>query len=179
MSENLSMDGTGVQSIPHLNKLGNVPTTYEHYSKLVTSGNDLCLPHAYLKWYDICRSDEVLSQELYQESRAFVQSEVETGRLNIENQLGFVLLHSCETVVFLIVSTWCNTNELWKTVYLKDRTRSGGFELFSLGTHIPTFCVWELAPVWHEQQAWVRYLCSKRDDEARYAYLNDRLSGLV
>jgi len=25
-------------------------------------------------------------------------------------------------------------------------------------SHKPTLCVWELVPVWHEQQAWVRFL---------------------
>ena len=36
-----------------------------------------------------------------------------------------------------------------------------------------------MAPVWHEQQAWVRYLLSTRDENAKVAYVNDRFSGLV
>ncbi len=75
MPENLQMDVSGVQSIPHLDRLGNIPKAYEQRNKLVTPGNDLNLPHAYLKWYNIRQSDVTLSQELCQESRAFVQSE--------------------------------------------------------------------------------------------------------
>lgn len=159
--------------------LGNVPKTYEHRQKCVTPGKDLAIPSAYLKWYDIYPSDRTSSQELLQEGHAFVQSEVETGKLNIENQLGFVLLHSCDNVIFLIVATWCNTNGLWKTVYSKDSLQKEGFALFPLSTHVPTFCVWEMGPVCHEQQAWVRYLLSERNEDAKVAYVNDRFSGLI
>jgi hypothetical protein len=167
------------QSLPSLDNLGDIPKTYEYQQKRVTPGKGLRIPHAYLKWYDIYRSDTPPAQELRQESRAFVQSEVETGKLNIENQLGFVILHSCESVIFLIVATWQNTNELWKTVHSKSPLQKEDFALFPLGTHIPTFCVWEMAPVWHEQQAWVRYLLSTRDENAKVAYVNDSFSGLV
>ena len=43
----------------------------------------------------------------------------------------------------------------------------------------PTFCVWVLGAVWHEQQAWTRYLYSERDDAAKYAYVQDQMTGLV
>src|SRR6266566_1231239 len=38
----------------------------------------------------------------------------------------------------------------------------------------PTFSVWVLGAVWHEQQAWTRYLYSQRDDPAKYAYAQDQ-----
>jgi hypothetical protein len=47
------------------------------------------------------------------------------------------------------------------------------------GTHRPTFCVWELGAVWHEQQAWSRYLRSPRDAAARQAYLESCYEGAV
>ena len=47
------------------------------------------------------------------------------------------------------------------------------------GSHRGTFCVWELAPVWHERHAWTRFLASHRNEEAKLAYINDRFSGLV
>jgi hypothetical protein len=65
-------------------------------------------------------------------------------------------------------------------VYVKDVTRSGAYQLLEFETsHRGSFCVWELGPVWHERHAWVRFLSSKRDAEAKLAYLNDRFSGLV
>jgi hypothetical protein len=94
--------------------------------------------------------------------------------------LGFVELHLCGSVAFLLVFTWNNDNEMWLTVYIKDLVNDGAFQLFDVrdGYHRTICCVWELAPVWHERQAWARYLRSARDEEAKRAYLADRFTGL-
>ncbi|MGZ8782626.1 MAG: hypothetical protein ACXWZB_03920 [Gaiellaceae bacterium] len=47
------------------------------------------------------------------------------------------------------------------------------------GTHRPTFCVWELGAVCHEQQAWSRFLRSERGVAERAAYLRDTVTGEV
>jgi len=57
---------------------------------------------------------------------------------------------------------------------------AAGFRPWLLeGTHRPTFCVWELGAVWHEQQAWSRFLRSARGAVAREAYLRDTFEGQV
>jgi hypothetical protein len=43
--------------------------------------------------------------------------------------------------------------------------------------HKPTFCVWELAPVWHEVGAWNRFLSTSRDEAAAETWLGDRFVG--
>lgn len=45
------------------------------------------------------------------------------------------------------------------------------------GMHKPTFCVWELAPVWHETKAWERFLISARDETAAKIWQRDVYSG--
>jgi hypothetical protein len=165
--------------IPHLEDFGNVvPEGYTYSKKLVVPREDLSLPQAYLKWYDIRPPDVEITQEQLSESRAFVAAEVE--RLKIANELGFVLLHRAGPMLLLMIMTWRNTNEIWESVYLKDLRQAGGYVLTEFeSTHRGTFCVWELGPVWHERHAWVRFLSSKRDVEAKLAYVNDRFSGLV
>ena len=66
-----------------------------------------------------------------------------------------MILHRCgEAFYFLLVSTWQNDNELWETVWAKNGSDDLGFRPWPLdGTHRPTFCVWELGAVWHEQRA--------------------------
>ena len=49
-----------------------------------------------------------------------------------------------------------------RTATTRSPSVRGSFE----STHRPTFCVWELGAVWHEQQAWSRYLRSSRDESA-------------
>ena len=83
-------------------------------------------------------------------------------------------------MLLLMINTWRNTNEIWESVYAKNVSEAGGYEpIESENSHRGTFCVWELGPVWHERHAWVRFLSSKRDVEAKLEYVNDRFSGLV
>ncbi|HEY7348759.1 MAG TPA: hypothetical protein VH599_10630 [Ktedonobacterales bacterium] len=168
-----------VEQIPHLGRLGNVvPDGYVYYEKLVTPGEDLSLPGAYLKWYDIRRPDVEIAEEQAAESRAFVAREVE--RLKFADELGFVLLHHCGSVLLLMIQTWRNTNEVWESTYVKDLMRAGGYEPTEFeSSHRGAFCVWELGAVWHERQAWVRFLSSRRDEAAKLAYVNDRFTGMV
>src|SRR4051812_34805769 len=168
-----------VEGNPNLGAFGNVvPDGYGYTEKLVTPQPDLSLPNAYLKWYDIRPPEVAITQEQLAESRAFVAAEAQ--RLKFANELGFVLLHRAGPVLLLLLTTWRNTNELWESVYMKDVVRGGGYQLLEFETsHRGTFCVWELGVVWHERHAWVRFLSSKRDEEAKQAYLNDRFSGLV
>lgn len=132
------------------------------------------LPQAVLKWYGV-----------HEASRPIPDAVTEMARQQLittppEAQgMGFVLLHRCgESFYFLIVCTWRNSNELWQTVLYKDHDAAAAFALFSREeAHKPTLCVWELGPVWHEQQAWTRFLNSARDETAAQQWLQDCLVG--
>jgi hypothetical protein len=149
------------------------------YPKLVRSGTDLVLPDAFLKGYEISLEGVDLT-ELSRESRGFLESESAADRLQLENQLGFLEVHHCTSVAFLIVCTWNNVNELWQTVFVKDLDAGTAWERVTRESagHRPNLCVWELAPVWHERQAWVRFLESRRDAAAKLAWVYDRFEGM-
>jgi hypothetical protein len=168
-----------VQKIPHLANFGNVvPQGYAYYEKLITPGEDLSLPRAYLKWYNLRPLDTEISQEQIAESRAFLEAEVE--RLKLEGDLGFVILHRAGAALLLLLTTWRNTNEMWEVVYAKDAAQVGRYQpVMPDSGHRGAYCVWELGVVWHERNAWVRFLSSKRDEEAKLAYINNRFSGKV
>jgi hypothetical protein len=163
-----------------LSKLGNIPADYRHREKLITPGSDLALPAAYLKWYDVRLPEVEIPAEVAAEGREFLLAEVDSGRLEIDGELGFVICHRCgESFYFLLVCTWRNQNEMWESVYAQDYAAGGGFALVPQGNHLEVICVWELGAVVHEQQAWSRYLRSARDEQAKRDYLADRYSGLV
>jgi hypothetical protein len=156
---------------------GNVPDSYKHYPKRITPGDDLIAGDAYLKWYDIRRAEAVISDSAQSDAHAFVEAEIEAGHLNLQRELGFVILHLCgESFFFLIVSTWRSANELWETVYAKEG--DAPFKLWPRDdTHKPVFCVWELGAVIHEQKTWTQFLYSARDENARNAWIADRFTG--
>ncbi len=160
-----------------LTGIGDLRGDYQHHPKLITPGDDIALTGSHLKWYDVRRSEAVISDEVGREARDLLRSETEAGRLELAGELGFAVLHLCgDSFFFLIVCTWRNENELWETAYTKD---GGPFQRVTQDGHRATFCVWELGAVLHEQQAWTHYLYSARDEPAKRAYLADRFTGTV
>jgi hypothetical protein len=147
---------------------------YRHVPKHVVFGEPIERQGAALKWYEVHPLDRPVPDDV----RRLARSLVETAPLEASG-LGFVILHRCgQDFYFLILNTWRGSNEIWETVFYKDGDAMTAFQLFPRdGTHKPTFCVWELVPVWHEQQAWVRFLTSPRDADAAEAWLRDGYSG--
>jgi hypothetical protein len=151
-----------------------VDPAYRHHPKRATPGEPLELPGALLKWYGLHADDRPIPSEITQLAR----TKLAATPLEAKG-LGFVVLHRCgQDFYFLIVCTWRNSNEIWQTVFYKDGDRMSDFEIFPRdGAHKPTFCVWELVPVWHEQGAWERFLQSSRDEDAAQVWFRDRFAG--
>jgi hypothetical protein len=166
-----------VASVP----LQHVDPAYRHYPKLVTPQAQLVLEGVRLKWYALARAEAPVPEAIRHLARDYLTSEAHAGRLELAGELGFVLLHLCgDDFFFLIVCTWRGNNEMWESVYFKQNAATPGFALVPReNRHKATLCVWELGPVWHEQQAWVRFLTSARDEAAQRAYLADRFAGPV
>ena len=147
---------------------------YRHISKRVTPGETIETPGAVLKWYAVHPEDQPVPNEITRLARSYLT------RTALEaTGLGFVILHRCgNDFYFLIVCTWCGSNEIWETVFYKDGDAMEDFALFAReNSHKPTFCVWELAPVWHEQESRVRFLKTARDEAAAEAWLGDLYAG--
>ena len=175
--------GTGALATPakaaDLAALGNVDEGYRHHDRIVEPGADLVLPEARLKWYELRRAEATVPAARRREARVFLGEEAGTGGLELGYGLGFVVLHHSDVRTYLIVGAWRDNQELWETLFVREHAADGSFERRRPGVDAPTLCVWELAPVWHEREAWVRYLRSARDEAAKRAYLEDRLTGTV
>ncbi len=164
-----------------ISELGNIiPEGYIYYKKKITPGDLLNVPGASLKWYELYPQQTGITQKQKLEARAFLEAEVKTGRLKLEGDLGFVILHSTGDYLLLLLTTWRNTNEMWESIYLKNINHPESYSLLKFqNDHKGTYCVWELGIVWHERNAWVRFIESARDSAAKEAYLLDRFSGMI
>ena len=153
----------------------DVAANYVHRDKFATAREGVVVGDSQLKWSNIAPLDAPVPKEIEKLARDYMKDVLVAG------DLGFVILHRCgEAFYFLLVSTWRNENELWESVYAKQSTGEPDFKPFIVETkHRGTFCVWELGVVWHEQQAWKRFLRSKRATEDVTRYLNDRFEGSV
>jgi hypothetical protein len=155
------------------NDLG-VAGNYGHGPKEVKPGAAMKTNGAILKWYALAPQAGQVPQEIERLARSYL------AKTKLEaTGLGFVILHRCgKDFYFLIVSTWRGNNEVWETVFYKDGDAMKDFDLWPRdGMHKPTFCVWELAPVWHETKAWERFLTSARDEKAAQVWLSDLYAG--
>jgi hypothetical protein len=157
----------------------DVGAGYSHYDKFVTPAEMLALPETTLKWYNVATEDEGVPAEIEKAARDHLLSDAGSGILSEFGELGFVILHRCgEDLYFLIANSWRNNNEIWETVYAKDGAEQIEFRCFQTGVHHrPTFCVWELAAVMYEKDAWRRFLLSERGTSDRLDYLNDTYEG--
>jgi hypothetical protein len=163
--------------IPNLEGLGNVvPDGYEYYEKRFTPDEDLSLPTAYLKWYNLYPADKEITPEQVAEGREFLAKEA--PNMNLKDELGFVIFHRAGSYLLLMIMTWRNTNEIWESAYYKEVGSAADYtpNVYE-NNHRGTYCVWELGAVWHERHAWVRFIKSKRDDSAKLAYINDKYTG--
>ncbi len=151
-----------------------VKQNYEHAPKRITPGESIETNGAVLKWYQLAPETQPVPDEIDRLARSFL------ARQTLEAKgLGFVILHRCgEDFYFLIVNTWRGNNEVWETVFYKNGEAMSDFALWPRdGMHKPTFCVWELAAVWHETKSWERFLMSARDETAAQIWRRDLYSG--
>jgi hypothetical protein len=160
---------------PDLFHLGNVvPDGYQYINKIVTPGSLLNVAGACLKWYNLYPPGSDITPVQVQEAREFIKAETESERLKLEGELGFVILHRAGDYLLLIITTWRDINEMWESVYYKFASELGDYTRRKFKSeHRGTYCVWELGPIWHERNAWVRYIKSKRDEVAKRLYLSD------
>ena len=166
------------QTTPHSGDLAAVPSEYRHVAKSIVPAEDLSLPGAHLKWYDICLADRVTPAAIREQAREFLRSEVAAGRLEFRGELGYAMLHLDGEGYFLLVCVWRNTNELWQVLYGRDDT---GFHPYPPkdGALRPNQNIFELDATAHERRAWSRFLTSARDEAARAAYVADRCTGVL
>ena len=93
-----------LDKIPCLESLGNViPEGYEYFEKVITPGEGLSLPTAYLKWYNLYAPDMPITEAQAAESRAFLATVVD--KLKIKDELGFVILHRAGNYLLLMLMT--------------------------------------------------------------------------
>jgi hypothetical protein len=69
---------------------------------------------------------------------------------------------------------------MWESIFVKNVVHPESYSALKFeNDHKGTYCVWELGIVWHERNAWVRFIESDRNSAAKEAYLLDRLSGMI
>ncbi|RJQ75783.1 hypothetical protein D5S17_20505 [Pseudonocardiaceae bacterium YIM PH 21723] len=161
-----------------ITRLAEIPAGYTHTEKSIVPADDLILPGAHLKWYDIYLAGRDTPAEVRDQAREFLKTEVDAGRLEFRDELGYAMLHLDGEGYFLLVIVWRNTNEMHQVLY---GLGEDGFHPYppKEGAFKPTQNVFELDCTSHERRAWSRYLTSARDEAAKKAYIADYCTGIL
>lgn len=154
-----------------------VADDYNHVRKEMRVAPPLMAPGIFSKWYLINPPDRPFIESEVQAAQSFLLSEIDSGRLRLHNEVGFPVQHRCAKVDIFYVCSWRDNNELWETLYTLPV--GGTYQLTERNNTTGTYCVWVIPAVTHEQQAWLTYLRSPRDDAARRRYCEDQASGEV
>lgn len=156
---------------------GGIPSDYVHHRREVRPGPPLALDRGVLKWYEVFREGEEPASDFDTTARAAVLELVNGDSFPLQHGVGFVVAHHSTASDYLIACCWHQTQELWPAILVRRADGSTGFQQEWPGRTSGSFCVWEMAPMWHERNTWERYLLSLRDDDAMRAYLEDQLAG--
>jgi hypothetical protein len=166
------------KAITTLDGLAEIPAGWTHVEKRIHPGEDLSLPGAYLKWYDIREAGQAATPEVSEQARQYLRTEAAEGRIRLQQELGYALLHHDGDGHYLIVGVWRSKDELWTGIFFRD---TDGFKPYPAKPDAlrATQNVVELDATSHERRAWARYLRSARDEAAKRAYVEDYCTGVV
>lgn len=90
-------------------------------------------------------------------------------------KIGTLIIHDWQGGCFAVINWWIDENMLQQFVYLATIEEPTIFKLYS-DNGIVT-CVWELAVLWFERNAWVEYILQKSGAPDVKGYLNARFNG--
>lgn len=94
-----------------------------------------------------------------------------------EYGVGFIGAHQGKAGNFIFVDWWADENELHHHVFIsKDGAPEDFVDATATG---PTACVWDLAVIHYERNAWIETVMKRAGEEAFDAYLERRLEGTI
>lgn len=159
--------------------IGDVPTTYVHHDRRVTASEPLVTSSGVFKWQNVFTDAGTVTPELERGARIEATRLLESGEADAAYGMGLVVLHHSSAHDFLLIGSWRGHQEYWQTSLVRSANSDEPWTANVQGVISPVACVWEMSPIWHERQAWVRYLKSDRTVSDRQVWLDDTLTATM
>jgi len=158
----------------NLKKIGNIPKSYEHESRVAVPRGLIKTRKAILKFYDMVIK-EGEGKHPIGEAREFIKRKMNSVEGKLELGLGFVIL-SRDMLNF---SLWSESQIILpkQEIYAPfPRTKHHNTKKVSIDEE-GAYCIWELGIVAHEKEAWKKYLASEHMIKDKEDYLNNFFNG--
>jgi hypothetical protein len=127
-----------------------------------------------VKIYSISAHHEFVSPENVREAKENLTEWLAKSQLNnLETyQIANLIIHEAREGCFAVINWWIDDNMLQHFVYFKNQSTT--FQPYS-NQGVVT-CVWELAVLWFERNAWVKHILENNQHPNFQAYLAEQLN---
>ena len=131
-----------------------------------------------IKRYSLTRDEKTVdSKYLERAARLFEQVIADAPRNVSTYESGYVIVHDCCSIVFILVDYYRNENELVRHLYSMDKSRDG-----EVTYHTPSglsACVWEGEIIDFERRKWMEHVVKPADRPDFGLYLESFATGEV
>jgi hypothetical protein len=105
--------------------------------------------------YRITKNRSALSTEVFDESKRLAKQNLnQADQEGNAYKVSFVISHEASEAIFTLVNWWVEGNMLITKVYKSSFASPGEFEEIT-NSNIAGACIWELAIISYERDAWV------------------------
>lgn len=132
-----------------------------------------------VKWYLITAGSRTLVSGLWQQIEKQLEAEIDTAGDPMEHGVGFGIVHLARDGDYVLFSRWYDRNMLKHRVYRAQVDEAGTTQLHSMRDTDIAACVWEMALMAHERDAWVEAMSRGLDSAALEAYLQAVYGGMT
>lgn len=174
----ISVDEISTADLPSLHKLGNVDqmadqhgTAYRYRPRAVKPVGLFARPGACLKVYHLVRIGEALEAGTAEGLEEFVARQIEAGRVDTKQGIGFVMLGQG----FVSVNCWGRGNGLFAHNF--SRTANSAEMTLQPFAVTAIACTWDIQLMYFESRLWHLYLRSRMSLSDKLLYLSTCLEG--
>jgi hypothetical protein len=132
-----------------------------------------------IKTYSISVKNKVVKDELLGFAKGQLSEWLKkSNNYNLPTyKIATMIIHEGREGIFTLLNWWVGDNMIQNHVYFSTYEEPEKFESFSENGMMA--CIWELAVIWHDRNAWIKHVLSKIENPDYAAYLNDYLNGDV
>ncbi len=129
-----------------------------------------------IKLYSISVLNQVVSTSNIEMARKHLSAWLTKADLYpLDNyKIATLILHEGKEGCFAIINWWIDESMLQQFVYLAKKETPDRYEIYSDKGIIT--CVWEMAILWFERNAWVKHILNQNEKPDWQAYLNQQLN---
>jgi hypothetical protein len=130
-----------------------------------------------IKVYSISAKHTMVPNELVDLAQGQLSEWLKMGNEHSNYKIAILIIHEGVDGIFTLLNWWIDENTIQNQVFFSSYDEPGVYK--GLSEKGIVACVWELAVLWHERNAWIKHVLKKNDQPDWEGYVNDFLNADV